>query len=92
MLFINNWLYIPLSLLTMANLSTFSNLTMVTNNVIFVIPLPTLLGLCRPTDKNTSTSPLMNILAPRHQLLVWGNNLLYSVSFLGSFLLFWKSS
>lgn len=90
-LFINNWLYIPLNLLAMANLSTFSSTTMISNNVVFVIPLPTLFALFKPTDNNTSTSPIMNIMAARHQIIMWGNNILYSLSFLCCFLLFWRS-
>jgi hypothetical protein len=75
----------------MTNLCTISDATMFYKNLAFIIPIPVLLGLCKPTTRNTSTSPQMNILAPRHQLIAWINNFIFTVAFIYSFEVYWNS-
>jgi magnesium-transporting ATPase (P-type) len=91
MLFISNWLYIPLALLAMLDLCTFSKTTMLYNNMAFILPLPLLLGFCRSSSKNTSTTPVINILAPRHQLIMWVHNFIFTIAFICCFEIYWTS-
>ena len=91
-LFVSTWLYIPLSLLAMANLCSFSPSTMVYNNLVFIVPLPILASLSRPSDKNSPKVPMLNILAPRHQLVMWVNNFIFTVAFICCFQIYWNSS
>ena len=91
-LFVSTWLYIPLSLLAMANLCSFSPSTMVYNNLAFIVPLPILASLSKPSDKNSPKVPIINILAPRHQLVMWVNNFIFTVSFICCFQIYWNSS
>jgi hypothetical protein len=91
-LFINTWLYIPLTLLAMANLCTVSDATMLYKNLAFTIPLPILLGLCRPANHNTSRTPELNILAPKNQLIIWVNNFIFTLAFIYCFEIYWNSN
>jgi len=91
-LFINTWLYIPLTLLAMANLCTISDATMLYKNIAFTIPLPIVLGLCRPANLNTSSTPQVNILAPKHQIIIWVNNFIFTLAFIYCFEIYWNSN
>ena len=91
MFFINTWLYIPLMLLTLHDLCTFSDATVFYKNAAFVIVIPIFQSMTRPTDSNTSKGPEMNILAGRHQLVIWINNLIFSIAFILCFKLYWSS-
>lgn len=91
MFFINTWLYIPLMLLTLHDLCTFSEQTMFYKNLGFIILIPFLQGLTKPKNQNNPISPQMNVLAPQHQLTIWINNLVFTASFTLCFLVYWKS-
>ncbi len=91
MFFINTWLYIPLMLLTLHDLCTFSEQTMFYKNVAFIILIPFLQGLTKPLNRNTRATPQVNVLAPQHQLTIWLNNLIFSAAFALSFWYYWKS-
>lgn len=57
MFFVNTWLYIPLMLLTLHDLCTFSDEAMFYKNVAFTIPIPLFMGLTRPRKQNTALAP-----------------------------------
>ena len=91
MFFINTWLYIPLMLLTLHDLCTFSEETMFYKNVAFIVLIPFFQGLTKPKSDNTGTPPQMNVLALQHQLTIWINNLIFSAASAISFWYYWHS-
>lgn len=76
----------------MVNLCTVSDATMLYKNIAFTIPLPLLLGLCRPSTHNTKEIPQVNILAPKHQAIIWANNFIFTLAFVYCFEIYWNSS
>lgn len=91
MYFVNTWLYIPLMLLMVHDLCTFSESILLYKSVAFIVFIPVFMGLTRPSDRNTELIPEMNILSREHQLNIWVNTLIFSLGFVVSFYWYWSS-
>lgn len=91
MYFINTWLYIPLMLLMVHDLCSFSESTLLYKSLAFVVFVPIMFGLTKSSEKNTHLIPEMNILSKQHQINIWVNTLIFSLAFVLSFCYYWGS-